>query len=380
MRKATKFCLILCLALLAAACSSSANNDGPSSSATSGPSGSLSGTLGRASAAVKAAEAPPTDLGVTGELKSKPAPGGTIAWIECDSPTCVTITIGVKQAAAALGWHLDIIPFQLASAQTLISALDQAYTDDPTFVIENGVPPVAFQSVVPEFAAKHIPIIVGYVGPTTIDSTIIANIGGPSISHLWGKLLAEWVVADSNANAHVLLATIPEIPILTTLGPAFKKELLALCSKCTYTEQDSSAADLPAGNIPGQVVSDIQRNPAINYVIFTVGDLATGVRAALNAAGLNHVKIAGATPEVSDLQNLLDGSESAWTTLPLVWSGWAEIDCGLRHVEGMPVPADCAAIPTQLLTSSNIKTINVSQPYVGVANFQDKFKQLWRLG
>jgi hypothetical protein len=48
------------------------------------------------------------------------------------------------------------------------------------------------------FTKARVPLITGFLGPETTNSTVIANIAGPADNALASKLVADWFIADSN--------------------------------------------------------------------------------------------------------------------------------------------------------------------------------------
>ena len=65
--------------------------------------------LAAAQAIVDANSEPATDIGPTIALTGVPETK-TVAWLECEQPSCAAITPGFEDATAALGWDLIVIP------------------------------------------------------------------------------------------------------------------------------------------------------------------------------------------------------------------------------------------------------------------------------
>src|SRR4029078_5715639 len=76
-------------------------------------------------------------IGVTIPLTGKP-PKKTFAWMECDVPTCASyLTPGIKDATAALGWDLKIIPMKSTDPGP---AIQQAIDAGVDYISRTGVP------------------------------------------------------------------------------------------------------------------------------------------------------------------------------------------------------------------------------------------------
>jgi hypothetical protein len=127
------------------------------------------------------------------------------------------------------------------------------------------------------------------------------------------------------------------------------------------------------------VVSAVTRDPATNWLIFDLGDLETGVNAALSAAGLHGLHIGGLTADIPNIQALKNKTQDVWTAYSLPIVAYRQVDSFARKFEGAPTLN--SALPTQLLTQDNVNSM-VADPslnYVGVANYRAQFKQLWHV-
>src|SRR5215211_2821107 len=109
--------VLICSALLLAACGSS--ND-------SGTKSSSSVTKG-ASLVAAPPTTPVTEFPITEKLGGPP-PKKSIAWLACELPTCQEmLSDGYKNAAAALGWNFKQINYKVADPA---SAVQQALDDN----------------------------------------------------------------------------------------------------------------------------------------------------------------------------------------------------------------------------------------------------------
>jgi ABC-type sugar transport system substrate-binding protein len=128
------------------------------------------------------------------------------------------------------------------------------------------------------------------------------------------------------------------------------------------------------------VVSAVTRAPDTNWLIFDLGDLATGVSAALAAAGLHGLHIGGLTADTPNIAGLKSGAETVWTAYSLPIVAYRQVDSMARKFENMtPLSAN---LPTQLITPQNVNSLVVDSAgnYVGVADYRTEFKKLWLIG
>ena len=128
---------------------------------------------------------------------------------------------------------------------------------------------------------------------------------------------------------------------------------------------------------PGNVVSAVQADSSAKWLIFDLGDLATGVTTAIKAAGFSGLHIGGLTADVPNITNLKAGTEEVWTAYSLPIVAYRQVDSFARKFIGDPTLN--ASLPTQLITPDNVNKLNNDSDgnYVGVTDYRDQFKKLW---
>jgi ribose transport system substrate-binding protein len=386
----TRQLLAISCAVLAAtaltACGSSSGSASASSGSTqtsgaTSPPNSATGQFSALQSVVDKAMVAPTSIPLTTPLQAAPPKGKTIVYLQCEVAQCKEGGEGVAQATAALGWTLNTIPFQSTDPATLASAFQQALQQKPLAVVIAGVPEVLWKNQEAAYQKAGIPIIPFFVGPIDLSSTVIANIGNLNDNAYFGKVLADWFVVDSHGTGHALVANVPAYQVLTSVSDAFEKEVASQCAQCTITKLDVTATQLGTGAFSSVIISALQKDPSIKYVMATDGVFIDPLPAALAGAGL------GGTVKViaqgGDAQNIIDlkaGRLAALTGLPSIYAGWLSLDVALRHYEGMSMPADGGdgGVPTQLLTKASVGSVTGS--FELPTDFRDQIKKLWLLG
>lgn len=362
-----------CAAFLLSSCGNSTNTG-----AVHGDQGAKL-DVAAAQAAVSKAEQPPTTIGVTQPLKSKPVAGKTYVFLGLPSGAVAQEISGLKEAAASVGWNVKVLQYDQTDPSTLISAFKEALQYHPVAVTLTGISEKVWQSVIPIYRKAGVPIIPA-CDPTPLNDVVIANVCGADDFNAMGKTLAQWFIADSKGKGHALVPSTPDFPILEALGTSFTDTVKSSCPDCSVQKTTSTVAQATSGAITQQVVSAVQSNPAINYVVLPFAPFAPGLPAALSAAGVgSRVKIALQGPEKSDLVNLKAGKVSAVIPLASAYQGWLEVDVALRHLQGIDHTINDGGIPFQLLTPKS--TFDVNQvDYLQPSGFQDQFKKLWLVG
>ena len=365
-----------------AACSGATygSTDSPLS-ASSDPSSSLQLQEVRAAQAkVAQYEQAPTTIGVTTPLKEKPKPGGTFVWLNCDIDQCKYEAKGIQEATQAIGWHFKEIPFQTANPATLVAALQQALTYKPTAVALSGLPPAVWESAAKAYSQAGVPIVIAFVGggQSLVKPPIIAQVGGDQDVQAYGDMLAQWFIADSQARGQEVLLSVNDFPILKTFSDSFMKSVTDGCSACKITDVNATIPQVTSGQTVAPLVSAVQKDPSIKYVISSELPYISGIQGQLAAAGLQGVKIAGDSADVQGLQLLKQGIYSATTGASLRYAGWLMVDQALRYLQRMPLPPDGGGLPKQLLTPTT--QFSVSVDYDKPTNFPEQFMRLWHVG
>jgi ribose transport system substrate-binding protein len=367
--------LLLATTLLAAACSS--NSQATNSTGTSQPASAGTGDVAAATTAMKPYLTTPSSIGLTTPLKSAPPKGLTVADLEGNITAYKVVVPGLQAATAALGWNLKIVPFDTTNPTSLNAAMEQAVAEKVNFILESGVASDQFAAGLAAAQAAHIPVVEAIQNPEHVNGII--GCAGCQASALAGQVAANWIISDSGGKANVLFATDPEF---TTFAPLQAKflETIRQCGGCTSAVQQTTTAQLESGATGPTIVSYLQSHPEVNYIFFAFSQLSTGVRSALNAAGVgSKVKIITAGPVLSNIQSVVDGSEQA--TFSYAGIGevmWRAVDLMARYQEGMSV-ADSVNTP---ISSVLWTTANVPKPatiYDGATHYQAQYKALWHV-
>jgi len=297
------------------------------------------------------------------KLPSKPAKK-KFAFLKCDVPTCTDyLAPGYAAATKAIGWDLEVIPVKSVDPS---AGMQQAIDDGADFIAITGSPYATYKNQALAAKAKGIPVLSCYSTDTpSVDSNMLTECGDTNFVGVGAPVIADWVIVDSGAKAHVLFPTINDFTVLKAASDAFKAELSKNCADCTFQELNVTLADLLAGKVPGAIASQLQAHPEINYISYAFGDMPGGVTPALKAAGLlDKVKQVGGDFSKADLPEMLAGTQYMWTADPKAYAAWQTIDAAARLATGMS-PADLvtyerqfAGLQTFALTADNKDLIN----------------------
>jgi len=312
---------------------------------------------------------------VTQALTSAPKKGLTFVALQCGFPQCKTNSEGIKAATDALGWKLKVLDFDSANPATLISAMKQALQYHPVAVSLNGLPPATWQSEVPAYEKAGVPIFPIDIGPAApVSKTIPINIGNGDGQ---GKAVAAWFTQDSAGSGKGLLVDIPDFPVLKQIADNISSGVQQYCSGCSLTDLNVTIAQQESNAIVPAIVSSMQRNPDVKYILLADGVIAPGLPAALKAAGIDGVKIAGGLGSSENMSDVKNGTEQAFTSENLIYDGLVAVDAAARQSENMTISPASGVTPIQLLTQSTVgnTTDSLNAPSDALA----QFKKLWHV-
>jgi len=354
----------LCLAMVAA-CGTSGSHSGSNEQKAS-------------SAAVSELEKDPTSIPITTPLPSKPEPGRTVAFLKCEVPQCAQQSQGFKTAAEAVGWNVVDIPFVTTDPATLAPAFRQALDLKPVAVAFGGMPYELWSKYLPEFEKAGTIIVPNYVGPVPESDTVPVIAAGPVNDAAMAKSVARWVADDSNNKAHVLIQKIGAYKAVVGWADEVKAELAKICSTCKVSEIENSAQQITGAGAAQSIVSQVRKDPSIDYVVGYNGAFFGGLNQALKNAQLD-VKVGGLFPLPQNVQDIMKGSGGAFLAVNNPYTAWFSMDAALRHAQNAPaLPEDQQVFPSKLVTKTSAK--DSDGDFAGPDGFEDQFKKLWKVG
>ena len=384
-RKTALIAVVGVAALLAGACASSAKTSSAKSGGSATTAATTASTASSDSTAAAQANAAkystvPTQIVQTVALPSKP-PKKKVGFVVCASPSCVPLAGMLKNATDALGWSLTTVN---ASATDPGSAIQQLIDAGVDYVAETGSDTKQFQTQAAELKSKNIPLFECYATdvPAGQSNGLYSDCFDASAAKVYGPALADWVIADSGGKAHTLVVSLPTFPILTAQVDAVHSEFAKNCPSCKTSDLAVTVNDLSTGAVPQEIASYIQTHTDINYVFESFNGLDTGVSKALQSAGLGKVKIVGSQEGAPQLQEIIAGTEAAWTALPQELAMWTIADQMARVAVNQWSASDerLSAVPPFYIISTPAQAqaiVNFKDGWPGPTGFQDAFKKLW---
>ena len=180
---------------------------------------------------------------------------------------------------------------------------------------------------------------------------------------------------------------------LSTVQQGFTDEIAKACPDCSVEISEVAVTDIGT-NLPGAIVSALQADPELDFIVYAFGGMLFGVPDALDAAGLtDQAKAISQAGGPLNFDFIVSGRHQvAEVALASELLGWRAVDAAARVLLGNgPGRAEARAeavidgrpdilaggLPLQILTKDSIADAAALWP--GVEGFQDKFAALWGL-
>ena len=376
--------VVLGTALLSACGSSSdsTSSSTPAAAATSS-SGSAGGSASSAEveAASKAVEPyleVPTKINQSVPLTTKLPTDKTWVVITCELPQCKTISDGALEAAKTAGVPTKLLSYKTTDGTTMTNAMKQALDAKPFAVSPIGFSQALWDSLQPQYKAAGIPITPIALGDTKTSDVVTEGSASQFDYNADGGRMADYVIKDSGAQAHVLVMDVPAFAVLKAYGEGFKDTMAKGCSGCKVTPLDLAPAQLANNGVVPAIVSALQKDKSITYLAATDGAFLVGINPALTAAGLKNIKILGGSPDINNLNALKQGTQTAWTAAAEDQYGWVALDIIGRKLGGQEIPPGDGGRVAMIATKDNVGT--PSPTGLGApADYRDQYKKLWGL-
>ncbi len=391
------------LALLLAACGSSSSSASSSASTTSAKaSGSSAGSS--ASGGVAQASAELAKYSSTGAVKP-PGPAfdaskasGKLVWLVEQSAANPAVSIVAKNIQTALSHEsVKVLTCDAKGVSVNISScIQQGLAQHAAAIITDGGDPESYTSGTQAANAAHVPVIsaLDVPVPNSSDASgidphltgLAANAGPPD--PLSGTLAADFIVKDSNANAHVLFISSPGILGGHYEKLSFESTLKQLCPKCTVDTQAVQISNW-ASDLGPTVSAQLSLHPDINYVVPVFDPMAAYTDPAIVQAGkASSVKVVTVNGSLQQMTNLSQGQvvvSDVGQDLPEM--GFLAADETLRLISGVPSASLVkeAQPGVRVFTSANIGTVKLTSSefntgawYTGSTSaLSDVFYKLW---
>lgn len=306
-------------------------------------------------------------------LSTTPPSDYKVGTVTCNINACYPGEL--ERAAESLGWDVVEETYDLAKGPSdFVAAVRRALQEKPDALsILFVYPPETIKAEIDQAIADGVVLIdVG----SSVDGPAEGFIGcvycNPALAH-YGENMAQWAVVDDNgANSGFAVIGDKTIAAHQQSGKATTEELERLAPDAKVTQVNVGFAKTPQANAQ-TVITAIQRDPDIKYLLFQTPDLLGGMSQALSAAGLSDaVEVVAPGPTTAkELMAVQQGFPDIWISTGAGAYYWDVVDILARNLVGddftaMPVP------PTGLVTADNASPDLLTPP-----DYEATYKKAW---
>jgi ribose transport system substrate-binding protein len=309
--------------------------------------------------------------------------GKTVYFIPASSQVPVLNVVGehLTDALAHLNATVQVCDGKLNPVD-IASCVAQAIDADAAAVVSAGVTADFAPTAFVDLAAAGIPWVQGMTSPSGEGNpSQVAYVSDNPI--VLQKLSTSWVIADSDAKAHVLVIKLTDNPATALwadvgiLGTYEEK-----CTDCVVKVIEINSGQME--RLQSLISSMLVANPDITYVQAQFDQFVPAVTQAIQSAARDDIKIASADAYLSTLQDMASGknvrSVVAYDRRALAWylaDAAVRLTAGEQAVQNLDFPTRRAFNESnidQLVLTPEAET---SGEWFGDVDFQAGFLELW---
>jgi len=299
------------------------------------------------------------------------------------------VTGGLKTALAKAGVKLRSCSGE-ANPSATAACVNQAVDARAGAIIVDAIPIAVAAQAFEAAKASNIPVLVTDQDPPPPGVPgAVKGIGDSKLAYTLSALdlqkgVADWIIADSNGKANVLVSELTDSPSTQAwIEKGALGEFKTYCPGCKTTLSKINIASLQL--VPSKTSSDLLRNQSTNYVLAEFDATLQPIQAGVQQAGFaNKVKAVSSSGLLGPLQQIKSGRFlHADMGIDYAYQGWAIADEVFRMMLGQPPVEE--KVPNRLFTRENVVSLKLtpaaeaSGEWYGSTDFKSMFTKLWGL-
>ncbi|MGW0614015.1 substrate-binding domain-containing protein [Streptomyces sp. NPDC002788] len=308
----------------------------------------------------------------------KAVPGKTIVYVAqtMTNPGVAGAAHGVREAARSIGWDVRVIDGQGTPAG-IQAAMSEAVALRPSGIVIGGFDPDSTAQQVTRANAQRIPLIGWHAVPEPGPSRrpdLFTNVT-TRVQDV-ARISAQWIIADSNGRAGVVLITDASIPFARNKSDLIRKEL-ASCRGVRLLAVENIPIPDASSRTPREISSLLSRfgdrwthSVAINDLYFA--DAAPAFRAAGEKGSGPPFNIGAGDGDPSAFRRIdSEQYQAATVPEPLSLQGWQIVDEFNRAFSGRPASGYVA--PVHVATADNSDGASAWDP----SGYREAYRRIW---
>jgi ribose transport system substrate-binding protein len=305
-------------------------------------------------------------------------PGKTIVFVaqSMTNPGVAGAANGVVEGAKTIGWAVRVIDGQ-GTPVGIQAAFGEAVNLRPSGIVIGGFDPDLTAQQVAQADAAHIPLIgwhaVAAPGPSR-NPPLFSNVT-TSVEDV-AKISADWIIAQSDGDAGVVLFTDDSIPFAKNKADLIEGDL-ARCPGAKLLARENIPIPDTNTRVPQEVSSLLARfqgqwtySVAINDLYFA--DAAPALRTAGKQGDAAPFNIGAGDGDPSAFERINNKQfQAATVPEPLSEQGWQIVDEFNRAFSGQPATGYVA--PVHVATAANSSGTTAWDP----PGYREAYRRIW---
>jgi ribose transport system substrate-binding protein len=350
--------------------------EGSSEDASAEEGGGSSEVVANAEKIAKPFFSPPESIGITEPLKEKPAAGKKVVIMACELTVCEAWAKFGEEAAKKLGWTAKISLFSGAPEDNL-NKITAAVQEHPDAIILNGVSRETYEAAAELAAKEKVPIVTqeGELEGVEEPPFVAIQLGAKQFD-VMSEATANWFIMDSEGKGSALTVAYAQFPLSERITDTTTETIEKDCPECSVKKVLVQAEDTGT-KLPATIVSELQSNPDIDYVIFQDASMVAGVEAAVREAGLQEkVKLMANNTTPESIKAIEEGAMLGNMAFSQKAAAYQGVDAAARYLEGMSTKENTEApLMNQIFTQGEIP----KDPNELPTNLVEQYEELWKL-
>ena len=311
---------------------------------------------------------------VPGPLKKLPE-NADVLFLECSALPCKQEGEGLKRGAELLKLNYKALSSG-ATPESFQSAAEQAVREKPDAVLLPALQPSIIKTQLQELNEEGVVVALWATEQPPAGSAEVFLLS-PKYWENDGAAMARYVQVNGGTDANVLFVNQSVFSFGNYMGKGISQTLKAECPGCSFSEIDTLPEEVGT-KIPTAVISELQKNPSIDWVIFAYGAMDLGFPEALKAAGLEgQVNFISQSPSKNNFENLKSGSEVANLASNETFFVYYVLDSVARALNGEPVPDREDMQTGWFITGKDVTFDPATEYWEPVPNFAAQFEETW---
>lgn len=310
-----------------------------------------------------------------------PPTGKHILVLYCGSAGygCVTEGAETKKVAESLGWKVDLVDGKL-DPTVWNQVVQNAVATGIDGIISISGDANLMTDAMAKVREKNVPFVMTNQVPTENDVEGVSSYLAPDPIP-GGKDVAEWIMADSQGQANVLLLDLPGYRATEMRTGAIAERLEAECGGCVVHKADIAVQTMGTSLAP-LVTSQLQQHPDIDYVWSPDDCCVSFIQQGIQQAGkAGSLKVISSGGYADQLKNVQTGELTADQATAILYQSWLSVDTLARLMAGEEVEKYWA-VPQRLWTRGNIGDADPSiftQGWNTDFDYEAEFTTMWGL-